>query len=320
MALLERAVRGEIAPVQTLRRLPMILPGENGRTTDGPYAEVMAQALAACERPGLLDASVFLVQPWLDIPDVGCAVLLVTNGEQPWAADLADALADAFWQRRHDFAVELTPMAAAIRQSLAAERGPFICSDGADAPSSGAPGDSPAVAAALLAANPGRDCLTNVVDRAAAARLAAAGVGAEVECELGGSAAPECYQPLRVRGRVRLLSDGEFLNKTSGLQGVRSQRGLTAVLQVGRVFIVVAERPVIQWDPEFYRSLGLEPRDAQIVVVKSPAAFRAAYEPFAAGIYLLDGPGVCSPNLKSFPFRRLNRPLYPFDPIENWRG
>ncbi len=116
------------------------------------------------------------------------------------------------------------------------------------------------------------------------------------------------------------MSDGEFLNKTSGLQGVRAQRGLTAVLQVGHVFIVVAERPVIQWDPEFYRSVGLEPAGAQIVVVKSPAAFRAAYEPFAAGIFLLDTPGVCSPDLASLPFRRVKRPMYPFDAIEDWRG
>jgi microcystin degradation protein MlrC len=320
LALLVRTAAGAITPVQTLRRLPMILPGENGRTTDGPYAEVMAQVLAAYARPGLLDASAYLVQPWLDIPDVGCAVLVVTDGARPWAAELAEGLADVFWARRTAFGVERTPMAQAIEAALAAARGPFICSDGADAPSSGAPGDSPAVAAALLAANPERDCFTNLVDPVAAARLAAAGVGAEVELDLGARLAPACYTPLRVRGRVRVVSDGAFVNKTSGLQGVRSQRGPTAVLQVGRVAIVVAERAVIQWDPEFYRSVDLEPCAAQIVVVKSPAAFRAAYEPFAAGIFLLDSPGVCSPDLLSLPFVRIHRPLYPFDPLEDWRG
>jgi len=73
------------------------------------------------------------------------------------------------------------------------------------------------------------------------------------------------------------------------------------------------ERPCRQWDPELYRSVGLEPQDAQIVVVKSPAAFRAAYAPFAAAILIVDATGVASPNLRALPFRHVRRPLYPLD-------
>jgi len=91
------------------------------------------------------------------------------------------------------------------------------------------------------------------------------------------------------------------------------------VLEIGQIMLVVMERPVIQWDPELYRSVGLEPRDAQIVVVKSPAAFRAAYEPLAAEVVVIDAPGVCSPNLRSLPFRRARRPIYPLDEIRTWR-
>jgi microcystin degradation protein MlrC len=83
---------------------------------------------------------------------------------------------------------------------------------------------------------------------------------------------------------------------------------------------VISERPAFQWDPEFYRSVGLEPRDAQAVVVKSPAAFRANYEPFAAEVLILDAPGLCSPNLRSYPFRNVRRPLYPLDDFQGWRA
>ena len=34
---------------------------------------------------------------------------------------------------------------------------------------------------------------------------------------------------------------------------------------------------------------------------------------------ILDAPGVCSPNLRSLPFQRVKRPLYPLDEIEDWR-
>ncbi len=51
---------------------------------------------------------------------------------------------------------------------------------------------------------------------------------------------------------------------------------------------MIMEQPVIQWDPELYRSQGLEPTEAKIVATKSPVAFRAAYEPLAAEIIVDD--------------------------------
>jgi microcystin degradation protein MlrC len=313
MELLARTVAGEARPVMALRRLPMILPAENGRTTEGPYAEVMNAAIAGMARPGMLDASVFSVQPWLDVEDVGCSVVTVADGDPAPAEALGDELAAMFWERRHRFAVELAPTAATLREALASERAPWVLADSADAPSSGAPGDSTAVLRALLEAAPARPCLHNIVDAAAVKAMAKAGIGAEVRLRVGGGSGGAFAAPMEVTGRVRLLSDGAFVNKGAGFQGVTFYRGLTGVLQLGAIALIVMERPVIQWDPELYRSLGLEPRDSQIVVVKSPAAFRAAYGPLAAEIRVLDAPGVCSPNLRGLPWRRCRRPIYPLD-------
>jgi microcystin degradation protein MlrC len=318
MRLLAQIVRGAAHPVAALRRLPMILPAENGRTTEGPYAEVMDRAIELMRRPDVLDISVCSVQPWLDVADVACTVLVNADGDKAVAAQLADELAEMFWERRQRFDVELAPTAAAIREALASDRHPFVLSDSADAPSSGAPGDSTAVLAQLIAARPERICLHNIVDERAVAAMFEAGAGAELTLTLGASSGVPFYQPIEVTGRVRLLSDGDFVNKGQGLQGVVFRRGRTAVFDIGPIALVVMERPVIQWDPELYRSVGLEPRDAQLVIVKSPAAFRAAYEPLAAVVAVLDAPGVCSPNLRALPFMRA-RPVYPLDDVAGWR-
>jgi microcystin degradation protein MlrC len=119
---------------------------------------------------------------------------------------------------------------------------------------------------------------------------------------------------------VRLISDGEFVQKGPGFHGQTLHRGRTAVLQIGHIYLVVMERAVRQWDPELYRSVGLEPQDARIVVVKSPAGFRAAYTPLAAEILIVDGPGVCSPNLRSLPFEHIRRPIHPLDAMVDWRA
>jgi microcystin degradation protein MlrC len=319
MTLLLNTLAGRVHPAVAVRRLPMLLPAENGRTTEGPFAAVMDQAIALIQTPGILDASAFSVQPWLDVADVGCSVLVVADGDAGLAAREADRLADEFWARRAAFAVDLAPTAGAIRQALASEHRPFVLSDSADAPSSGAPGDSSVVLGALVAAQPTQTCLVNLVDAAAVAAMIAAGVGHTVTLPLGGSLAPQFYPPVTVSGTVWLISDGDFINEGPGFHGVTFRRGRTAVLQCGAISIVVSEQPVIQWDTAFYRSLGLDPAEAQIVVVKSPAGFRAAYAPFAAAIMILDAPGVCSPDLRAMPYRRVRRPLYPLDDFDDWR-
>jgi microcystin degradation protein MlrC len=320
MALMLATLAGQARPAMAIRRLPMILPGENGRTTDGPYAEVMQMVEELAGQPGMLDVSAFSVQPWLDVADVGCSVVVVADGDAARAAREAERLADEFWRRRAAFDVTLVPAAEAIARALADDRHPYVLSDSADAPSSGAPGDSPVLLKALLAAQPTKPCLANVVDAPAVAEMARAGVGQTVTVRLGGLLAPEFYSPVEVTGTVKLISDGEFTHKGQGFQGVTFYRGCTAVLRCGQVFIVVMERPVFQWEAELYRSVGLEPRDAQIVVVKSPAAFRASYGPFAAEILIVEAAGVCSPLLRSYPFRRVRRPLYPLDEFDDWRA
>ena len=90
--------------------------------------------------------------------------------------------------------------------------------------------------------------------------------------------------------------------------------GRTVVLVQGGIHLVVMERPVSQWDPQLYRSLGEEPAEARIVQVKSPAAFRAAYGEIADEILIIESPGIATPQLSALPWRHIRRPIYPLDP------
>ena len=86
------------------------------------------------------------------------------------------------------------------------------------------------------------------------------------------------------------------------------------MLDVGTIRILLAERSTMTVDPELYRSHGIEPLDMKIVAVKSPNGFRAAYEPIAKKIFLVDTPGVSTANLRALPYIRVPRPIYPLDP------
>jgi microcystin degradation protein MlrC len=317
MELLLRTIEGQIKPTMALRRLPMLLPAEKSVTTDGPFREIINRAIQLENQAGFLSASVFYAQPWLDLPDVGASVIVIADDQPALAEHEAEQLAERFWQKRFECVVQLTPLDIAVEQALNASEFPVIMADGADAPSGGASGDSTAILGKFLAAHTDREILINITDPYAVETAIQAGVGAEVTLSVG-AWSTNLWSPLEVTGRVRLISDGLLRFKGPSYRGVEFHRGRTVVLQIGTIHLQIMEKAVYQYDPELYKTVGSDPRDAHIVVVKSPSAFRAAFEPFAAQIIHVDAPGLTSSNLKSFPWKRLSRPFYPFDDISDW--
>ena len=76
---------------------------------------------------------------------------------------------------------------------------------------------------------------------------------------------------------------------------------------------MVTERAVMWVGRRVFQAQGLEPLDFDLVVCKSPNGFRVHYESIAARIVAVDLPGGTSANLKSLPYRRIPRPMYPLD-------
>src|SRR5204862_4853309 len=112
------AVSGKVLPVMAWCKLPLIVNAENQQTNRGPARRLFARA-EALESAGKAEAvSIFCVQPWMDIHEMGSAVVTVTNGD-PRAADRqAAAIAQKFWDTRRDFEFTLTPVEKAIELAL----------------------------------------------------------------------------------------------------------------------------------------------------------------------------------------------------------
>ena len=89
--------------------------------------------------------------------------------------------------------------------------------------------------------------------------------------------------------------------------------GPTAVLRIGGIRLIVSTRKGFQLDESIYRQAGLDPRRAQIVLVKSAGGFRGIYEHFASLIIEMDTPGLCTHDLPTLPFRRIPQPMWPWD-------
>jgi microcystin degradation protein MlrC len=312
MKLFGRVVRGEVRPVMAHRKLRMIAPPEQHNTSRPPMGPIMQRVQAAEKEPRMLAAAIFPVQPQLDIANLGWSVIAVSDGDPALARAKAEEIGDLAWQHRREFLRDRTPIAEALRIARETSGGPIVLADASDGTAGGAEGDSTVLLQALLESPIPGPCLLLVTDPEAVAACVNAGVGAEVTLDVGGKLTPAFFRPVRVTGRVRTLSDGRFQMK---LPPIPANRGRTAVLQVGEIFLVLSERPIYTWDEECYRSVGLFPREAKVVQVKSPGGFRPIYEPFARAIIDLDAPGPTDSNLARLPYRRVTRPLFPLDDI-----
>ena len=65
-----------------------------------------------------------------------------------------------------------------------------------------------------------------------------------------------------------------------------------------------------------FTSLGIDPTRYTTVCVKSMQHFRAAFEPIAREIILVDTGALCQPHYTPELFDKVRRPVWPLDPIE----
>ena len=172
-----------------------------------------------------------------------------------------------------------------------------------------ASGDSSLVLAALLRHGYAGRALLPIVDPAAAGAAFAAGVGARRVFRLGGAFDPARFPPVELEATVELLSRGQFHLEDWGNP---VDAGPTAVLQAGRITLVVVSRPIFMLDRSLYYAHGQNPERFDLIVVKSPGAYKRFYT-WARKNYNLDIAGSTSANLPTLGHRVCARPLYPLD-------
>jgi len=311
--LILRAARGEVTPIMAWVALPMILTAFNASTKgDGPFAQLMNQAKALEREPDILSASMQFVGSYIDIPDMGCSTVVISDGDREQALRAARKLADDYWARRREFLVETVSVAEAVRRGRAID-GTVILLDTADTTGGGAAGDSIDLVAGLLEAKVTEPSMAMVVDPEGAQACLRGGLGSDVTVNLGHRVDPRWGKPIPITGRVRRASDGRFTYTGGIFGGTAGSMGPSAVLQVGNIQLLVQSLPTYDWKDEQYRSVGLLPELAKFVGAKNMMNFRNAYGGIMKGQFVLDLPGPTAPDMRSLPFARARRPWFPLD-------
>ncbi len=316
---MQRLLRNEIAPTIAFCKIPMITPADRYETDKQPLKAWFDAGREIERKPGVLAVAQFPVQPWLDVGEYGWSVVVVTDNQQTAAEQYAVQLAQQAWEMRRDFLVDNPGPEEAIRMAVRAE-GPIVLADGADATNGGAPGDSTILLAEMLRQQVDKTTLLTVVDPDAVAKALEAGIGSDVTVDLGGKRDYLNSKPVRVSGRVTHASDGRFRIVGGSHHAIAVDMGRTVVLQVGSIHIVVSEKLNPGHDPLVYRHIGLEPKDAHLIVVKCVVGHMLAYAPIMKKTIWTDCAGATPSNLLRLAHKRAPRPLFPLDADMQWNA
>jgi microcystin degradation protein MlrC len=120
-------------------------------------------------------------------------------------------------------------------------------------------------------------------------------------------------ESLEVTGRVRVISDGEFVVQGPMYTGVKMQMGKTVVLDTGSIQFVVIENNHEPFDLGLFRSVGIEPTTKRYLLLKSRIHYRAGFKPIAKNIVECNGVGVTGSDYRQFKFEKIRRPIFPLD-------
>ncbi|MEO7142417.1 MAG: M81 family metallopeptidase, partial [Bryobacteraceae bacterium] len=230
-SILARMLAGEVRPCQAIVKPSMIWNIVHQHTSQEPLRAVTESSIELERRPEVLAASVAGGFQYNDVPFIGPSAIVVTDGDEALAAREAQRLADMMWERREETRLELPDAATAVAAAMRADRFPVALFDVGDNVGGGSAADETELLAELVRQG-AKGWVVILNDPAAAAFAKSAGIGGAFERAVGGCAASSVTKPVFVKGTIRSLHQGGFVEPAVRHGGHRYWRmGHCAVIE-----------------------------------------------------------------------------------------
>jgi microcystin degradation protein MlrC len=287
--------------------VPILLPGEKTSTRIEPAKSLYAKIPSVIRGEGVTDAAIWVGYAWADAPRNHAVVMAYGNDEAQVAA-AAEELAQHFWAVREEFefVAPVASLGESLDMAIANEKKPFIISDMGDNPTAGGAGDVTWTLQQILArpefktadgptliyaSIPGPELVEKAVE---------AGVGATISAKAGAAVDDRYAPPLELNGTIEAIEHGDQHAETE------------VVIKVGSVHVIVTKKRKPYHHESDFTNLGLDPRAADIVVVKIGYLVPELYEMRGDWIMALT-PGGVDQDLERLGYQNIKRPMFPLD-------
>lgn len=256
---------------------------------------------------GVLDAAIWVGYAWADEPR-NRAAIVVTGWDESAISGGVEKLAEVFWDAHKDFkfVAPTGSFAECLDTALSSKSRPFFISDSGDNPTAGGSGDvswgltqllarpefkKPSDSTVIYASVPGPNAIRTAVE---------AGIGSIVTVTAGAEVDNIHAGPLTMTGRVHSIKHGD------------KDAVVEVVLQVGSVFAILTQLRKPYHHESDFTDLDLNPRSADIVIVKIGYLEPELYD-MAKDWMLGLTPGGVDQDIERLGHHRIRRPLWPFE-------
>lgn len=287
--------------------VPILLPGEKTSTRIEPGKSLYAKVGPVADQEGVIDAAIWIGYAWADEPR-NHAVVMVTGDDREKVVEGAEYLAKSFWDVRNEFefVAPTATLEECLAQALSSEKKPFMISDMGDNPTAGGAGDVTWTLHRLLdrpefrvadgpeliyASIPGPDLVEKAV---------AAGEGATITGFAGAEVDDRYAGPVELTGTVEAIRHGDIHAETE------------VVIRTGSMHVIVTKKRKPYHHESDFTNLGLNPREADIVMVKIGYLVPELYDMRGDWLMALT-PGGVDQDLERLPYQHINRPMFPLD-------
>ena len=304
--MLINAIRKDLKPHIESVTIPILVPGEKSITEVEPFHSIYAQIPKIARKEGMMDASVFVGYAWADLPRSAMRVFVVAEDEKYASEARAEArnLAQQIWDKREDMQLDVPSGSIdemIIKAATYGDTTVFI-SDSGDNTTAGAPGDNPQVLEALLRNKVSNAIVAGIVDPDVLQQCIKAGVGKTIKTKIGGKTDYVFGKPLEIEGEILLVSTGAMMGSPRGAAVIDVQGIKVVVIKSRRSFVEVSD----------FEEVDLDPLQHKIVVVKLGYLYPGLRDIAPVHLMALTS-GFCNLDMRTLPFKRVNRPSYPLD-------
>jgi microcystin degradation protein MlrC len=252
---------------------------------------------------------------------------VVSNDDQAAAEATAQEIAEYIWQNREGFIYKNEPLADSIARAkdlaAAAGSGPVLLLDHGDNCMSGGTCDDMNVLHEALKQGLEDIVVGPICDPEAVAQLIAAGLGATVTLPIGDKVPLTqlgiTNPPRLLTGVVSKITDGQYVVSGPTYTGQRIYMGRTVCLDTPQAKVMVTETPQEHWDLGIFSHIGIDAPKHRFILLKSRMYCRPVFVPIAKALVECDGGGVTGADYSRFPYKKLDRPVYPFDSQTTWK-
>ena len=321
--LLDRLMRTGERPVTAWERVPAMWPPTGTGTASDPLRAV-EEGARAMERDHNEVAFVNVCSgcAFTDAPETSACLTAITFGSPELLREPLGRLRDLALRKRHAGNQVDRPVEEVLPLLARHTEGPVVLVEPSDNVGGGAPGDGTGLLR-FLVEHAIRDSVVVINDPLSVAEAHVHRVGERLTLDIGGRGSRFDAGPLRLEVDLISKSDGRFeledqQSHLASMFGSRIDMGACAVVRHGGVRVLLTSRKTPPFDLGQLRSQGIVPESCFVIGVKAAVAHRRAYDPITRASYTVDTPGPCSSNLKRFPYRHIQRPIFPLDDLAEW--